>query len=118
MIDSLCALKDKGLAAALKAALNEACRSYGTVTDIAVDTRAKTLRLTLDLVGEREPVELFLERYEVLETREGALLRFGTLRCSRLWVERLGNDLAEKLLDNRCWPLEHPALARAAKKLL
>jgi hypothetical protein len=33
-------------------------------------------------------------------------------------VERLANDLADKLLDDRCWPLDHPALARLAHALL
>jgi hypothetical protein len=116
--ESLHALKDLGLSAAARAALNEQCRAYGTVTDLTVDTRSKTLRVALLLLGEAEAVELTLERYEVLRVEHGALLRLGPVRCPRPWVERLANDLADKLLDDRCWPLDHPALARLAHALL
>jgi hypothetical protein len=42
----------------------------------------------------------------------------GQIAASRPWLERMINDAADSLLDNRKLPVEHPALAKVLSMVL
>src|SRR5438105_11073973 len=49
-------LKDKAAEVVLKAFLNTKIQAYGSLKSLQIDSKAKMLRLELDLLGETSPV--------------------------------------------------------------
>lgn len=114
----LSGLKDKGVALALRTALAHLFAPYGQVLDVRMDSGERTLTVLVHPEGEAEPIEVEVLRYEVISGGGRTLLRLGELRCSREWMTRLANDLADRLLEDRCLPIHSPALGKLARKLL
>ena len=122
MLGKLIHLKDKGLAAGLKAALNERCKAYGRVTEVEIDSSAKVVRLGVELVGESEKVDVTLKGYAVVDTEGGTGIgtgiELGAVETSKPWMTALINDLADRLPGNRRLDIESETLARLIKVLL
>lgn len=82
-------LKDGALGLALRAFLNERLQDFGEVLDCEVDTGRGRISVRAQLKGEREPLTVTVERYELV--REGDVV-FATLQSfssSRHWLTLL-----------------------------
>lgn len=118
MLEKLKHLKDKGLAKAVQAMLNEKYKKFGRVTNVVIDTTAHCVSADLDLVGEEQSLQLTLTRYEILQQGEQTLVRLGRIESSRAWLGMLLDDIADKTLDRRRYLIENRTVAELAKKLL
>ncbi len=118
MLDKLKQLKDKGLAATLKATLNEKYRAYGRVLEVSIDSKAKTLKLFVELYGEDEGIEVELTNYKVFKSGDITSLQIGPIKTSRTWMTALLNDLADLLPGKRDYEIENIALAKLIRTLL
>lgn len=82
-------MKDGALGLALKAYLNDRLSDYGEVLDCSVDTTKSRISVRALLKGERDPINVAVERYEL--TREGERV-YATLHAfssSRPWITML-----------------------------
>src|SRR5437764_14655576 len=57
--------KDATVAFTVRVAINTKLRSIGQMTELLVDTKNKRVRVRLDLVGEKEPIEIDILRYSL-----------------------------------------------------
>ena len=87
-------LKEKGLAMAVKAMINREIEKCGEVTELAIDTREKTLRVELALKGETSPIEINVGAYEVSEKGGKVFLKVRKLKSSREWLTAALNKYA------------------------
>ena len=67
-------------------------RGYGTLLDLRLDPKARTLEAKVLLRGEVEPLDLRLGY--TLGDSGGPTLRVDAFSCSRPWMEALARDLA------------------------
>jgi predicted transcriptional regulator len=91
-------MKDGALGIALKAYLNDRLNAYGEVLDCSVDTGKGRIAVRALLKGEKEAINVAVEKYEL--AREGEQV-FATLRSfssSRPWLTLL---LGKLLTDKR-----------------
>jgi hypothetical protein len=89
------AAKDAVTAAAIRRFLSGKMERYGTVRDLRFDSRARSLEIVCDLVGETEPVTVRVGSYTVEETAGQSYLRPKACTCSRPWITRLLEDYVE-----------------------
>lgn len=118
MLEKMKSLKDKGLAKAVQTMLNEKYKKYGRVTKVTIDTTDGRVSAELDLVGEKAPVQLTLIHYDILQQGDDTLVKLGRIECSRAWMGLLLDDIADKTLDRRRYPIENRAAAELVRKLL
>lgn len=118
MLEKLRHIKDMGLSAALRLALNEKFSRYGRITALRLDTGSHRLGLDVLLEGESEQTALGVEQYELLRDGDVAVIRLGRISSSRPWLERIANDAADRLLQDRKLPVEHPAIAKVLSAIL
>lgn len=78
--------KDATLAAAGSLYVNRKLRGMGEMTELAIDTKNKSVRVRLELRGETEPIELQVTRYSLRQ--EGAEMRLVVeeATASREWM--------------------------------
>jgi hypothetical protein len=97
--DALRAAKAAVVEAGLKSALNSKLRPYGTMTKLELDSKAKTIRLELDLEGEPNPILVEIGSYKLEQQPGKAILTLDKITTSRKWLTTLANEhLAKKPL--------------------
>ena len=99
--------------AAVKQTLNSTyLQPYGSLTELEIDSEKKSLRLTLELKGESQPVEIRVPRYQLVERGDETYIELGEIITSREWVNSLLRDhLNEKLIKPRLAKTPLPAMA-------
>ena len=86
---------------------------YGKVTNLSVDSSAKSAEVTVELKGESEPIHVDISRYELIETNGRTILFIRAIRISREWMD----NAAAEFLVNR--PLKIPPdLAGKLRRIL
>ncbi len=79
-------LKEAALQAAIKAFINREIEQFGAVTQLAIDTGKKTIRVELELKGEASRILIDAGSYE-LSDRNGAIyLALKNVTASREWI--------------------------------
>ena len=104
---------DLAAAAIFRKAAEKQFGKYGTIREFWLDSARKQAHLDLLLRGESHPVEIFVQRYELLEEERQTCLVIREATASRPWI----NLLIQDYLIGRNHPLP-PAYASAAKKIL
>jgi hypothetical protein len=104
--------KDATLAFTTRIAINTKLRSIGEMTEFSIDTKNKRVRIRLELLGEKEPVDVEILRYSLKEKGQTSHITIEEVNSSREWLTValrefvVGQDLAI------------PAKAAAVLKLL
>jgi hypothetical protein len=104
--------KDAILAFTARIAINTKLRSIGEMTELSIDTKNKRVRVRLELLGEKEPIDVDILRYSLKEEGETTYITIEEVSSSREWLTSalcqfvVGEDLAI------------PAKAAAVLKLL
>lgn len=98
----------------IRAYLNHEFKRLGHMTSLIIDSANKSLALTADLAGEKEPIDVRV-RYRI-EEEEGRLYFIPQdVDCSREWI----NVLADQFLASQPAKVEIPhGLAAAVVKML
>ena len=84
--DLLRGSKDAALAYTARTFFNTKLRGIGEMTELSIDTKKRVVRLRLDLVGETEPVEIEIRRYELKQRGEEGVLKIVDATASRPWL--------------------------------
>ncbi|MCX7059325.1 MAG: hypothetical protein QE272_02785 [Nevskia sp.] len=91
-------VKDSAIAMSLKAYVNDKLSAYGEIVDVSIDTAVSRLTARALLKGERDPVTVTVERYEIETEGEDRYIKLKTFTSSRTWLTQLLNKL---LADKR-----------------
>jgi hypothetical protein len=67
---------------------------YGRVTDLKINSDSGELDVTLELNGEREPLRVHIQQYELLEDDGKMFFVIHRVVTSRAWLTMLAKDLA------------------------
>jgi hypothetical protein len=100
------------LAFTARFAINTKLRSIGQMTEVSIDTKNKRVRVRLELLGEKEPIEVEILRYSLKEKGETTYITIEEVSSSREW---LTSALRVFVVDE---DLAIPAKAAAVLKLL
>jgi hypothetical protein len=78
--------KDVTLAVAARLAVNTRLRGIGQMTELSIDTKKRRVLVRLELLGEAEPIEIEIVRYN-LKTKENVTkLTVEEATASRPWI--------------------------------
>ena len=100
LLDVLHRSKDATLAFTVRVAINTKLRSIGQMTEISIDTKNKRVRVRLELLGEKEPIDVEVLRYSLKEKGETTYITIEEATASREWLTValrefvVGQDLA------------------------
>ncbi len=86
------ALKDKAFQATAKAFLNQKIASFGTITDLNIDTAAKALRFEVQLKGEPTAISISVGRYELSRENQRPMVAVQQVSASREWITTALNE--------------------------
>ena len=78
--------KDATLAFTARLAINRRLNSIGEMTELSIDTKNKRIRVRLDLVGEKEPIDVEILRYNLKREGETAYITIEEATASREWL--------------------------------
>src|SRR5262249_10650217 len=78
--------KDATLAFTTRVAINAKLRSIGEMTELSIDTKPKRVRVRLELLGEKEPIEVEILRYTLKEKGETTHITIEEATSSREWL--------------------------------
>jgi hypothetical protein len=110
--DVLYRSKDATLAFTTRVAINAKLRSIGEMTELSIDTKTKRIRVRLELLGEKEPIEVEILRYSLKEKGDTTYITIEEAISSREWITAA---LREFFVGQH---LAIPAKAAAVLKLL
>lgn len=79
--------KDAAVGFAARTAINTKLRGIGQMTELAIDTKNKRIRVRLELIGEHEPVEIEITRYHLVHNDQGPEITIHGATASRPWLE-------------------------------
>jgi hypothetical protein len=104
--------KDATVGFAARVAINAKLRGIGEMTELAIDTKNKRVRVRVELVGEDEPIEIDITKYHLRSTGRGAEVTIEGATASREWL----NVALQQFVIGQSFPV--PAKAEALLKLL
>ncbi|ADV46569.1 hypothetical protein [Nitratifractor salsuginis] len=90
-------LKDSTLSQGLTLLINSRIKSYGKVLNLKVDSKQKNIELEILLKGEKEPIQVTVNEYEVIEEKGHWYLLAQEIVTSREWI----NIVAENFLKGQ-----------------
>ena len=93
----LASLKDKTVSFALKQTVNFKIKEFGEMLNLNLDSQNKTIKLELMLLGEKEPLNVQVETYEISEEDGKFYLIAKDVKTSREWI----NIIAKNHLENQ-----------------
>jgi hypothetical protein len=78
--------KDATLAFTARIAINRRLNSIGEMTELSIDTKNKRICLRLELIGEKEPVEVEILRYNLKTEGDTTVIIIEEATASREWL--------------------------------
>ncbi len=95
--------KDKAISVSIAQAFNHKLKEYGKMLQFNLDSKEKTITLEVMLDGEKEPLHVRVNRYEIFNEGDKSYLIVKDIVTSRAWI----NTVASQYLNNQ--KLEIPA---------
>jgi hypothetical protein len=89
-------LKEKAFEVVVRAFLNHKLQQYGVMTKLELDSKAKTIRVELDLNGETTPILIEAGSYAISEVNGQTFISVDKFKTSREWLTTFLNDYAVK----------------------
>ena len=68
-------------------AINTQLRSIGEMTELSIDTKKKRVRVRLELVGEKDPIDVEIVRYNLKSKGETTRITIEEATASREWLD-------------------------------
>jgi hypothetical protein len=88
------AAKDAVASQAARTFVNDRIARYGQVRELKIDSRAKTVAVVCELIGESEPVNVRVDSYRLVSENGQHFVEVVTCSCSRPWLNNLLADHA------------------------
>lgn len=103
-------MKDMALSKGVKIAINMQIKEYGEMLKLNLDSNNKSIEAEIMLDGEREPLTVHVERYEMTEENGRHFLKIHGVTTSRTWI----NTVASSYLDGKTFeiPTEYAKLLK------
>ncbi|HEX2866080.1 MAG TPA: hypothetical protein VHO03_03510 [Ignavibacteriales bacterium] len=79
-------IKDRLVSKGAEKVINNLFEDIGKISDLAIDSRNKAIRLTVDLKGETRPLSVDIREYEVLEEGSHYYMIIHRFSSSREWM--------------------------------
>ncbi|OQX59194.1 MAG: hypothetical protein B5M52_03925 [Helicobacteraceae bacterium 4484_230] len=80
-------MKDKALTAGAKMAVNSKIKGYGEMLKLNLDSKNRCIEIEVMLDGEKETLEVTVERYELSEEDGKNFLKLHGIKTSRAWID-------------------------------
>jgi len=106
-------IKDKTVAFSLKKILNIKFKEYGEMLKLNLDSTNKTINLEVMLKGEKEPLEIKVNQYEIIQENGKSFISLNELTTSREWID----VIAKNYITNKKFELDSK-LAEVLKVLV
>ncbi len=90
--DALSAVKDRAIEACAKAWVNREIEKFGSVTDLRLDSRQRTLAAQLALNGETSTIDVHAGSYDLIRENGMTFISFRDFRSSREWIGNVLNQ--------------------------
>ena len=93
---SLADSKDRLISERIKQELNTHLARYGEVLDVKLNTRERSVQLSIKLKGEQDPIRVNIGKYELIKEDTKLWLTFDSqsIEASREWLTVLLQDQA------------------------
>jgi len=88
------AAKDAVASQAARTFVNDRIARYGQVRELKIDSRAKTVAVVCELIGESESVAVRVDSYRIFSEDGQHFVEVLTCSCSRHWLHNLLADHA------------------------
>jgi hypothetical protein len=82
-------VKDSAVSLAATQWMNMQLADYGKIVSFKLDSSTKRVAMEALLKGEKEPVRVCVEQYEVVRDGTDAFVRFASVETSRDWLNTL-----------------------------
>ena len=107
-------VKDSGASTAIQKWLARELADYGEVLDFRIDSVARSAELHVLLKGEKEPLTVTIEQYELSSEGQEDYIIVKRARASRAWVEAV---LRKFLIDRKHKiPAQYSSMAKMVLK--
>ena len=90
-------LKNKTISFTLKQIINFKIKEYGEMLKLNLDSENKKIDLEVMLIGEKEPLSVQVESYEIIQKENKYFLVAKNIKTSREWI----NIVAKNFLENQ-----------------
>ncbi len=94
-------MKDAALSKGAKAAINHYIKEYGKMLKLTLDSEHKSIEVEVLLDGEKEPLLVRVERYELTEENGRHFLKIHGIQTSRAWI----NTVAASYLEGKAFEI-------------
>ena len=84
--------KDFALEVAVKRWFNQTQNRYGHMTNIQIDSTAKSIHVELELKGETSPLNIDIASYALSTEAGETFIELGEIKTSREWINQLISD--------------------------
>jgi len=88
-------MKDAALSKGAKVAINSYIKEYGKMLKLNLDSKSKKIELEVLLEGEKEPLSVNVEHYELTEENGKHLLKVYGIQTSRAWINTIAGSYLE-----------------------
>lgn len=94
-------MKDLTLSKTAKIAINTQIEKYVKLTELSLNSKEKSLNMTIEMRGESTAVELSIDKYILSEENEKHFIQLQGIQTSRLWM----SAIAKEYLENKTFKI-------------
>ncbi|BAF71911.1 hypothetical protein [Sulfurovum sp. NBC37-1] len=94
-------VKDAALSKGAKVAINAYIKEYGKMLKLNLDSEKKSITMEVLLEGEKEPLAVHVERYELTKENGKHFLKIYGIHTSRAWI----NTVAASYLEGKSFEI-------------
>jgi hypothetical protein len=67
-------------------------KDYGKILNLSINSKDKSVGLTVDLNGEKEPLNIKISNYRVFEKNGESFIKINGIETSRDWINRVASS--------------------------
>ena len=75
--------------------INFKIRKVGHMLNIKIDPDNKSIKLSVLLLGEDEPLDVFIKSYELIEENNKSYIKISEIETSKTWLNILVSEFVE-----------------------
>jgi len=88
-------MKDTALSKGAKIAINHQIKEYGEMLRLNLDSEKKCIEMEVMLEGEKEPLSVNVQRYEIAQEGDKHFLKIQGVETSRAWINIVASSYLE-----------------------
>jgi len=88
-------MKDAALSKGAKIAINNQIKEYGQMLKLNLDSEKKSIEMEVMLEGEKEPLTVNVQKYEMTQQGDKHFLKIQGVKTSRAWINTVASSYLE-----------------------